>query len=304
MELAYLILPDCILVTIGWLLKNKFKFTAEFFTGLEKLVYFVLFPALMIRSLTMAPISFAKASNFLIICLLLAFTGLFFSYLLKKYLRVDPKSIASSGQCAYRFNTYIGLSLAPAIAGSDSAAVMAILIGFSVPIVNVIAVNSMAKHQGNNPLIEVLKNPLVLSTIFGLMLNFSGITIPAPLNATLAKLSQSTVPLGLICVGAALILQTGTQQFSLISWLVGIRLLIMPIVAIILAFIFGLNSISSQTLILFAALPTASAAYILAVRMGGDGRTVASIISIGTVISVLTLPLWIFISQQLFPIVP
>ena len=44
--------------------------------------------------------------------------------------------------------------------------------------------------------------------------------------------------------------------------------------------------------VLFAALPTASSAYILATRMGGDGRIVAWLISATTLGSMLTLPLW------------
>lgn len=302
MELVYLILPDCLLILLGWSLKNKWNFTAEFFTGLEKLVYFVLFPALMIRSLTHSPISFGKASDLFFICLLLALIGLALTVLVKWLIHPPAKSLASSSQCAYRFNTYIGLSLAPAIATEQSLAVMAILIGFSVPIVNIIAVNSMAKQQGNNPFKEVLKNPLVLSTIVGLILNFSGVHIPQVADAILDKLSRSSIPLGLICVGAALILRSGTQQASLLSWIVSIRLGIMPIIGIVLCLLFGLAPISAQTVVLFTALPTASAAYILAVRMGGDGRLVASIISVGTILAMLTMPVWIYVARLIFPL--
>lgn len=302
MELAQLILPDCTLILLGWLLKNKWKFSVEFFAGLEKLVYYFLFPALMIRSLNTAPISFSKASDLFFICLLLALLGLILSLVIKFFISSEPKSLASASQCAYRFNSYIGLSLAPAIAGTDSLAVMAILVGFSVPIVNILAVNSMAKHQHHNPLIEILKNPLVLSTLIGLAINFSGIALPSMVMATLDKLARSTIPLGLICVGAALMLHTGTQKIALLSWIVTIRLAIMPLTGLLLALIFNTHPINTQTIILFTALPSASAAYILAVRMGGDGRLVASIISVSTILAIITIPLWIFIANWLFPI--
>lgn len=304
MELAYLILPDCLLVATGWFLRNNIKFTPEFFNGLEKLVYFLLFPALLIYSIITTPITLSKAGNLLAICFLLAFLGYCLVLLLKKYLQTDSTSISSGGQCAYRFNSYIGLSLAPSIAGQDSLATMAILIGFSVPIVNILAVYSIAKQQGGRVLSELFKNPLVISTLIGLTLNLSGLSLPTPLTITLHKLGQSTIPLGLICVGAALMLRAGARQTALILWLSAIRLLIMPILAIALAFIFGLSMSSSQTLLLFSALPTATASYILAVRMGGNGLLVASIISIGTVISVVTLPLWLGIGHIIFPLSP
>lgn len=297
MELALLVLPDCLLVALGWLIHNRFAYSREFFAGLEKLVYFFLFPALMIRSLTLSPFSLSTTSNFLVLCFALAVIGYLLAYLAKPLLKPAPIALASSSQCAYRFNTYIGLSLAPSVAGPEGLAVMAILVGFSVPIVNIFAVKSLATQQGSNLFKEVLKNPLVISTFIGLALNFSGIQLPGFLDVTLGKLAQSAIPLGLICVGAALMLRTGSQDGSLITWMVVVRLIMMPLIGLGLAFAFGMSPIQTQLIVLFTALPSASAAYILAVRMGGDGRIVASTISIGTICCILTIPMWIYITQ-------
>lgn len=297
MELALLVLPDCLLVALGWLIHNRFAYSREFFAGLEKLVYFFLFPALMIRSLTLSPFSLSTTSNFLVLCFALAVIGYLLAYLAKPLLKPAPIALASSSQCAYRFNTYIGLSLAPSVAGPEGLAVMAILVGFSVPIVNIFAVKSLATQQGSNLFKEVLKNPLVISTFIGLALNFSGIQLPGFLDVTLGKLAQSAIPLGLICVGAALMLRTGSQDGSLITWMVVVRLIMMPLIGLGLAFAFGMSPIQTQMIVLFTALPSASAAYILAVRMGGDGRIVASTISIGTICCILTIPMWIYITQ-------
>ncbi|MCQ9329034.1 AEC family transporter [Pelistega suis] len=300
MQLVHLVLPDCLLLILGWCLRNKLNFTPEFFSGLEKLVYYFLFPALLIKSLMAAPISLAKAGHLFIVCLALSLIGWGLSYAIRWFQTPPALSLNSSSQCAYRFNTYIGLSLAPAVAGADSVSIMAVLVGFTVPIVNIIAVNSMAKQQGNHPFKEILKNPLVISTIVGLFLNFVGIDFPEFVDNTLDKLSRSTIPLGLMCVGAALVLRNGTQQGVLLSWMLTVRLMIMPIVAIILGLVFMLPTTTAQTLVLFAALPTASAAYILAVRMGGDARLVAAIISLSTVIAMVTIPLWLYIARLMF----
>jgi hypothetical protein len=55
--------------------------------------------------------------------------------------------------------------------------------------------------------------------------------------------------------------------------------------------------LESRMLLLFGALPTASAAYVLAMRMGGDGRMVALLLSLGTLASALTIPLWLMLTQ-------
>ena len=45
--------------------------------------------------------------------------------------------------------------------------------------------------------------------------------------------------------------------------------------------------------IMFAAFPTASSAYILAARMGGDADSVAAAVSLSILIGMLTLPAWV-----------
>lgn len=299
MELALLVIPDCLLVVLGWFIHNRFHYSREFFAGLEKLVYFFLFPAFMIRSLTLTPFSLATTGNFLILCLLLAAIGSLLAYLAKPLLKSTDKALASTNQCAYRFNTYIGLSLAPAVAGPEGLTVMAILIGLSVPIVNIFAVKSLAKHQGSPIFIELIKNPLFVSTLIGLGLNLGGISLPEVMDTTLHKLAQGALPLGLICVGAALMLRTGSQNTNLLTWTVTVRLLVMPIIGLGLAYLLTMNPTQTQMIILFAALPSAPACYILAVRMGGDGRLVAATISISTIISIFTIPMWIYISRLL-----
>lgn len=60
-----------------------------------------------------------------------------------------------------------------------------------------------------------------------------------------------------------------------------------------LALLLGLKGLYFQSVLVLAALPTASSAYILAVRMGGDGRTVATIITVNVFVAMVTLPLWL-----------
>jgi hypothetical protein len=82
----------------------------------------------------------------------------------------------------------------------------------------------------------------------------------------------------------------GVRGFSL--WLLAVKLLALPLIAIGVAQLLGLSGLAFQIVVLFAALPTASSAYILAMRMGGDGRPVAWLISATTLGSMLTLPFW------------
>jgi malonate transporter len=299
MHIALLVIPDCLIVALGWVLLHKLKFSREFFTNTEKLVYYILFPALLVQSIAFTPISASSAGRLLAVSILLCLAGYLAAWLARPILKPRPIALASLAQCAYRFNTYIGFSLAAALAGSEGQAIMAVLVGFSVPIANVLAVKSLARFQGSNVWLEILKNPLVLATLAGLLLNFSGVGLENTVNMTLSKLGHSAIPLGLLCVGASLSLAGGSQDRAVISWILGIRLMVMPVFALALAFMLTLSALETSILVLFAALPPASAAYILAARMGGDGRCVATAISIGTVLSVVTIPFWLFAGQKL-----
>ncbi len=75
-------------------------------------------------------------------------------------------------------------------------------------------------------------------------------------------------------------------------WFLAVKLLALPVLALAVGAWLGLSGLNYQVVVLFAALPTASSAYILAVRMGGDGRSVAWLISVSTLASMVTLPLW------------
>jgi len=68
------------------------------------------------------------------------------------------------------------------------------------------------------------------------------------------------------------------------------------VVALAVGRLLGFDALNRQMLLIFAALPTASAAYVLAIRMGGDGRMAALLISLGTLLSAVTIPLWLLVA--------
>lgn len=101
--------------------------------------------------------------------------------------------------------------------------------------------------------------------------------------------------LGLICVGASFSLHALQGSQRLVSWMIATKLLLCPITALIINAVIPLSPLEQKMLLLFAALPTASTTYVLAVRMGGDGRLVAITMSLCTLIAALSLPLWLSI---------
>lgn len=297
MSVILLILPDFFLIALGWMLLHKWRFKPEFFRELEKLVYFVLFPALLFQSITKTPISLGEAVDLLKATVALTGAGIALAWLALPVLRPDASAHASLSQTAYRFNTYLGLSLASSL-GDTAQTTMAILVGLAVPMVNVAAVHSLARQNGRI-LAEIIRNPLILATSVGLFWNLAGLPVPDLVSSTLGRLGVCAIAIGLLCVGATLSLQETRKQGPVVTWMITVRLLVMPVLAIVIGMWLDLSLIERQTLLLFAALPTATSAHVLAARMGGQPQLVAVTMSMGTVLSAITIPAWLLIGTYL-----
>ncbi|SAI65785.1 transporter [Bordetella ansorpii] len=296
MSVALLVLPDFLLVALGWALRHRLGYSRDFFAGTERLVYFVLFPALLFQSVLRTPISAGSALLLLQATALVIVVGVLLAWLALPALRCAPMAHASAAQCGYRFNTYIGLALAASLGGPQGQSTMALIVGFAVPMANVAAVYALARHGGGNVFKELLRNPLLLATLLGLACNLAGLSLPGPVDTVFSRLGAAALALGIICVGASLSWEGGRGQGKLIAWMIVVKLLLLPTVALGAAALLGLPPLESRMLLLFAALPTASAAYVLAMRMGGDGRMVAVLISLGTLLSAATIPFWLMVT--------
>ena len=267
-------------------------FGENFWAGLEKLVYFILFPALLINSLVKAKLDLLSAFPLLATAFVAIVAGMLLGLLPRMFSKVPALTFASMYQCAFRYNSYIGLAVVSMLFGQSGVATLGIIIGTAVPLVNVVAIGMLARHGQLGLWREVLRNPLIWATIIGLSLNLVGYVPPAPVLAFLGRLAEASIALGLLAVGAALQMGGAAGVKGLAAWLIVVKLLLLPLVAVFVGPLLGLSGLYYQVAVLFAALPTASSAYILAVRMGGDGKSVAWLISASTLASMLTLTLW------------
>ncbi len=293
MQSLLLLLPDFSLILLGAGLRRILVDSDAFWTGVEKLVYFVLFPALLFNSLAGASIDIGTALPFVLAGLAVLVSGFVYGLLGRRWMGLSGMGFASRLQCAYRFNTYIGIALAGKLHGAAGVAMMGGLAGAMVPFANLMAVGLLARHGQVSLIRELLKNPLVLATLAGLAWNFAGLDLAEPVESFLKRLGDAAVALGLLAVGAALRWGRIEGRWIGAAWLVVVKLMMLPATAWILGRQIGLEGIAFDILILFAALPSASSAYILAMRMGGDGPGVAWLISATTVLAIPTLAFWL-----------
>ncbi|HEX7606453.1 MAG TPA: AEC family transporter, partial [Usitatibacter sp.] len=178
MQTALLILPNFVLIVIGLALARRFDFGRGFWDGLERLVYYVLFPALLFRSLAMASIDFAATGLPVVAALAFTFAGFVLSLAAGPLFRLERKLLASGSQCGYRFNTYVGLAIAGSLFGNAGVALAALLLGVMIPLANFLAVAMLASHGKRGFVHELATHPLLVSSLAGLAWNAAGLPLP------------------------------------------------------------------------------------------------------------------------------
>jgi hypothetical protein len=285
-----ILLPDFALIALGYLVCRHTALDRPVWDGAERLVYYLLFPCLLLNAIVRNPIRVADMFSIGAVGWAVVGTGILLAYALAKAPRVDPLLHASGAQTAFRFNSYVALALAERLAGAPGVAWQALLVSMCVPVCNVAAVWPLARQGGHGYLKELSRNPLILATVSGLLANLAGLQLPALASITLSRIGAAALPLGLMAVGAGLRFGALREAPWLAAGLLAIRHAALPAVGITLALWLRLAPAQQAVVVAFAALPTSSSAYVLATRMGGNGGFVAGLVTVSTLLAMVGLP--------------
>ncbi len=287
---ALLLLPDFALIVIGFALCRWTSLGRPVWEGAERLVYQWLFPCLLFSAIVRHPPDAAGALPLAATALTVVVTGIALALALGRWPGVDARLHASGAQVAFRFNSYVALALAERLGGAPGVASMALVMSLAVPLCNVGAVWPLARQGGQGYLRELARNPLIIATVSGLVFNALGLRLPELAATTLTRIGQAALPVGLMAVGAGLQMGALREGPRLALALLSIRHLALPLLAVWLVVTVGLPPLQQAIVVAFAAMPTASSAYVLAVRMGGHGPFVAGLVTVSTLLAMAGLP--------------
>ncbi|MBF8636788.1 AEC family transporter [Pseudomonas fulva] len=290
------LLPIILLIALGTLLRVRGFVAQSFWPGAERLSYYVLLPSLFLHGLATANLDGVPVLGMVAVLMLSTLSGALLLVLYQGVRQHDGADFTSLFQGGIRFNNYIGATLAAGIYGSAGIALAAVANAAIVPLVNLLCVLVFARFSArhSSPLAvlrAILANPLILGCAGGMLLRVTGLGLPAGIEPTLGALGHAALPLGLLCVGAALGgARIGDQAQPLIAASV-FKFLVMPATTWGLCRLLGLNGQAAVVAVIFQALPTASSSYVMARQMGGNAPLMATIIAVQTVVAAATLPL-------------
>ncbi|MCJ8140893.1 AEC family transporter [Falsirhodobacter halotolerans] len=289
------LIPIVLLIGLGAVLKQRAFLADAFWPQAERLSYYILLPCLLFHGLASAPLGALPVVD-LVATLVLA-TGAVAGVVLalRPVLGVDGPAFTSVFQGSIRFNNYVGVTLAAGLFGAEGVALAALCNAAIIPTVNTLCVLVFARHgtarlNARGVVRQLVTNPLLLGSAGGILFQVFGLSLPPGIAPAMATLGAASLPLGLLCVGAALEFRAARRWMRPVIASSVIKFAVMPVMTLIVARAFGLGGPALTTALLFQVLPTASSAYILARQLGGDAPLMAGITATQTVAALVAMP--------------
>lgn len=295
---AQVVVPMAIMVGIGVLLRVFHVTDETTMKQVDNLIFKIFMPSLSFYNIYKT--DFSQLTN--IGYILYGAVGLMILFgiallLVPKW--VQPRATASSfGQALFRSNYLLfGAAVAESIYGSGNIGMVSLLGIVAIPMFNVqAAVLLEAGRNGsaspNKLLLAIAKNPTVVATFIGLLVNFSGLRLPELVLGVVKDISGLTTPLSFLSIGVSLSLGAVVAKRGYLVSIIALRLVLVPLVFVTGAVLLGFRGQELCALLILFAAPTAVSSYPMAVAMGADGEFAGQTVAYTTIFCLPTIFLW------------
>ncbi len=314
------ILPIILLFILGYILKHIKFLDKLFFLQLNKFIFRIALPVLLfyniynienLENINWMVIGYAVACVFFIFILGFIAVVIFVK---------DPKQKGVILQGAFRSNfALIGFPLAQAMGSANALAVISILFAFVIPLTNVLAVVSLSMFQRNelgkiDPkaiLLNVIKNPLIIGVILGIIFVYVRSLLPVDgdlvpvftikhqlpfLYQVIQWIAQTASPLALLALGGQFEVSMVNKLKNQIAFGTVFRIVIAPLIGLTGAYILSLRYSAFDgvfpALIALFATPVAVSSVIMASEMDNDDQLAGQLVvwtSLGSVVTIFVI---------------
>jgi predicted permease len=290
------IAPVALIILIGFIANRFIPLETQ---SLSQITVYILAPALVADGLYRTTISPQSAMGLIVGFILVSVILYLMGKILAKLLKLPP-GLTTSLLAASLFpnNGNLGLPLIKFAFGET---------GLERGIIYMVASSMLifglgpAILKGNGlrrGLTLTLKLPLFWAMLLGLAAHFLTLSFPYNLAEGVRLLGEGAIPLALVILG----IQLSSIHFTIkIKELlgVGIRLIVAPLIALIVGYFLKLESLDLQILVIQSAMPTAVNTVVLVGEFGGDIPWAARAIVVSTLMSFVTLPIWLEIVSKI-----
>lgn len=315
MEILSVTVPILLLVTAGYILKQKGWIDSATRNFISKLVYYFAFPAMTFRSI----VSFDFAGTFrlklvahnLLVTVIIFSATFFLAFLIR-----EKKKRGSFHMGCFRSNQgYMGLPVIQGFYGEQAMSRAAVVNGFDSFLVILLSVTALEIFRGKREgaksalqmigekLMAFLTNPFILASVLGLL--FSYFQVPVLklriLDELLKMGAGMALPMALLSIGCSIDVRHLRDNLRLIIGSAAVKLAAMPAVAFLLAWsVFGFRGVDLGMSVVLMATPSSVSSYVMACEMEADGELSAAIIGCTTFLSVLSISVIQFILRTAY----
>lgn len=304
------VLPLFLCCFIGYMAKRLHLVDDGFLSGCSHLVFYISIPANIFMSIVDSNLK--KSFSFSLLLFLFCVISILFILLVLLVPRIvkDQKLAASIAICLFRGNfAMLGVPLAQSLMGEQGATVTLVMIPFGTLLYTILTVTILVivgQDRTGSPIktiqktsAEVIRNPLIIASMLGIMFAYFKLPIPLFVHSTIGYFADTCTGLALFMLGAQLTLSETRERLRYTIPVIIGRLFVIPAVVLCLAALLGFRGDKMACIFIFFAAPSAVNCYILADRMGGDGKLAGDTVLLGTCASTLSLLLGICILKSL-----
>ena len=197
-----------------------------------------------------------------------------------------------------------GLPLALSLCGTEKVGPTSILVGFTVPLFNILAVVSLESFRGGKPSIKkmakgIATNPLIIASLLGIAFNLLDFTLPSAVQKSVNDLGGVATPLSLVALGGSFTVSKVKEYKKQLTIGVLGRLVFSPLLMVSAGILLGFRNELLIPLLIMSGAPTAVSSFPMAQQMDGDGELAAGLVVFTSALAILSMFLWIFVLKQI-----
>ena len=298
-------LPIFLLIILGKVLKTAKIINDEFTKTADRYVFRIALPALLFSDLTENNVGSAFDGKYVLFCFSVTIFSIAVLWGLTEKFMKNEEQKGAFIQGSYRSSAAI-LGLAFINYMYDSVGMAPLMIIGCVPLYNIFAViiltlkgdNGGKKPNMKETFINVMKNPILLSILIALPFALLNLHFPSFVNKAIGSVANTATPLALISIGASFEGKKALKKMKPTLLASFIKLILLASLFLPLAVFFGYRNQELMALLVMLGSPTTVSSYIMAKNTGNDGILTSSIIVLTTLLSSLTLTLWIFVLKS------
>ncbi|MDI1282147.1 AEC family transporter [Brevundimonas sp.] len=291
------IVPVFAMIALGWGLKMRSFLADDGWRAVERLTYFIFYPAFLVPAVWGADFGAGTAGPVAAATIGVSFAVAGLTLLARPWLPVSDPGFTSVFQGVIRWNGFVFLPVAGAVFGPAGLGTAAMAFGVLAPALNVICVLVLSRWgagQGGGwrlALRSLSRNPIIWACGLGAALNLTGLAPPPLLTRVFDLMGPGAIALGLITAGAGLSFRYAAARPLLIVTISAIKLILLPVGMYYAAGLLGGDRLAQGVALLAGSAPGAAASYVLARQMGGDAPLMAGVVAFTTVGSAITIPI-------------